>query len=154
MALVTGTLKDFGLAPLSTYQPLISFTPSSAALQGGLLLATRPVAVVPSASGAFSADLQPTDGLMPATWYSIRIQWLDSDGGYAAVDFVEWKLFVPQEGGQIGDLVAAPVNPALVYTSLTPPEVGGIPSGTWWLESNPNNINDPANTGILYEWSS
>ena len=42
----------------------------------------------------------------------------------------------------------------MVYVSLTPPKAGSLPRGTWWLESNPDNIDDPANTGILYEWSS
>jgi hypothetical protein len=152
MALVTGSLKDFALAPMSDRTPQITFSPSAPAAKDGLLLATRPVSVYPTGSGSFSVDLQPTDELMPVTWYTVRISWLESEGGYVAVDFVDWKLFVPQEGGAIGDLIDAPVNPALVYISLTPP-TNALP-GTWWLESNPNNINDPANTGILYEWSS
>jgi hypothetical protein len=153
MALVTGSLKDFSLAPMSDRTPQITFSPSAPAAKDGLLLATPPVSVYPTGSGSFSVDLQPTDELMAVTWYTVRISWLESGGGYVAFDFPDWKLFVPQEGGAIGDLIDAPINPALVYTSLTPP-TGKMPLGIWWLESNPDNINDPANTGILHEWSS
>jgi len=154
MAVVTGTLKDFGLAPLTSYQPQITFTPSSATGKNGELYAARPITVVPNSAGSFIVDLLPTEDAVTAVWYEVKIQWLDSDGGYAAVDFVNSKLFVPRAGGAIGALIEFPVNPALVYISLSPPKAGNVPPGTWWMHSNPNDINDPANTGILYEWSS
>lgn len=154
MALVTGTLSDFGLEPMTSLEPEIIFRPSDVGVVSGRLLATKPIRVRPFTSGYFQVELTSTDYVEPASWYTVEIRWLDFEGGYAAVDFVDWKLFVPQEGGAIGDLLESPVNPAMVYVSLTPPTAGSLPRGTWWLESNPDNIDDPANTGILYEWSS
>lgn len=151
MATVTGTLKDFGLAALAPYSPTLNFIPSGPARNDTTIFGTRTISVTPAADGSFSVDLVATDGLQTVVWYTLTISWLNSTAGYTETDFPDWKLYVPAVGGTIGGLITAPTNPALVYTSLTAP-VSPTP-GTWWLESNPDNINDTANTGNLYEWS-
>jgi hypothetical protein len=151
MAIVTGTLTDFNLQSLYSASARLVFTASDPGILPGRLLSTRPIVVIPSASGAFEVDLRPTDAIMPLVWYQVRIDWLDSDGGYVGTDFVPWPLFVPSEGGAIGDLLSMPSNPGMVWEGPTPPD--NPTPGTWWLQVNPNDPADPRNTGQLYEWS-
>lgn len=151
MAVISGNLTDFSLDALAPYSPRLTFIPSQPATAGGRLFATKPFSVrVDSTTGAFSVDVQPTDNLIPAAYYTIRVDWLDSDGGFVGVDFPDWRITVPAAGGAIGDLLASPVEPSLVWVGLTAPR-DPVP-GTWWLKSNPNDLTDPRNTGELFVW--
>lgn len=151
MAVITGTLLDFSLDALAPYSPRLIFAGSQPATAGDRLLSTKPFGVRVEADGSFSVDVQPTDVVTPAAYYTIRIEWLDSAGGFVGVDFVDWRLYVPSEGGAVGDLLEAPSNPGMVWVGLTPPP-DPITPGTWWLHANPNNLYDSQNTGILEEW--
>ena len=145
MALVTGNLGTFGLTSVILRAPRILFVPSGPATAGSYLFASRPVEAVIAndGSGAFTVNLMPTTEIRPAAWYTIRIEWLESASNYVGADFPEWKVFVPNEGGVIGDLIATPWNPTLV----------------WWGESEP--LNKPAysslwlnpSTGTLKVWN-
>lgn len=142
MALVTGTLRDFGLQSLAEYSPQVIFTPSSPAIGGPYLLATEPVVAIPLIGGQFEANLIPTIDLRPDCWYTISIQWLNLDGDYIRKDFLDWKLRIPSAlGGEISDLLAAPPNPSQAWVGESPPD--NPAPGTWWL--NPT-------TGELKEW--
>jgi len=152
MAVITGTLLDFSLDALAPYSPRLIFAGSQPATSGDRLLSTRPFMVRVEADGSFSVDVQPTDSVTPAAWYTVRVEWLDSDGGFVGVDLPDWRIFVPKEGGAIGNLIQAPSNPALVWVGLTPPPAPVTP-GTWWLVSNPDDVTDPRNTGELFEWT-
>lgn len=133
MAIVTGTLNDFGLDALTAYSPEIAFIPSGPAVNAVKLLATRTVMASPGSDGSFTVDLAPTDNLRPERWYTIRIQWLDASGGYVGADFPDWRLYVPTAGGILADLIAAPWNPALVWVGADAPT--GIPTvNTFWLD--------------------
>ncbi|WIB16282.1 hypothetical protein DEJ34_03875 [Curtobacterium sp. MCPF17_050] len=151
MPAVTGTLRDFNIQSLAAFSPRIIFTPSGVAVSETRLYSTKPVVVVPNLGGDFEVFLQATEDVDPAVWYTIRIEWLDSDKGYVGVDLVEWKLFVPSDGGSIGDLLRVPASAVRVWVGLEPP---AYPSpGTLWLLMNPDDVDDPRNTGYLYEWS-
>lgn len=142
MAFVTGKLNDFGLDTLTAFHPEIVFTPSGPAIGPTVLFATRPIVAIPAADGTFSVDLSPTEDIRPDRWYAISIRWLDSAGGYIAVDFPDWQLRVPPAGGTLSDILNVPANPAQVWVFETPP--ANPTPGTWWL--NPT-------TGDLNEWS-
>lgn len=143
MATITGALSDFGINPFPELQPRLIFTASGPAVSSSRLFATKPVIVdVASGSGSFTVDLQPTDGVRPAVYYKITIEWLDPDGNYVSADFLEWKLYVPSEGGELYDLIKAPANPLLFWVGETPPPVP-MP-GQYWLTPS---------TGDLKKWS-
>jgi hypothetical protein len=151
MATVTGILTDFNLQSLDSYSARIIFTASEPATLPGRLLSTKEIVVIPGADGSFSVDLRPTDAITPQVFYRVRIEWLDSDGGFVGTDYIGWRLFVPSDGGPIGDLLSMPSNPSMVWEGPTPPE--NPTPGTWWLQVNPDDPDDPRNTGQLYEWS-
>jgi len=149
---VTGTLKDFG-GGLPTSSEIV-FIPSSESMSPEYLLSGKAVIVAPSPStGAFTVSLFPTDVTMPATWYTIRIRSLDTAFPPTHIDFPDWKLFVPSGASSVtlASILELPSNPGLTWVSLAAPP--SPTPGTWWLETNPENFDDPANTGNLYEWT-
>lgn len=156
MAAVTGTLKTFGMAALASKQPVIVFEANKPATgPDGELFATDPIRVTPATDGAFSARLQPTEGLITAdVHYKMWVEYLDTANNYVRVDNPEWELRVPSAGGALGDLLKFPkVNSGLVITSPVAPSVWfGL--GAMWLQSDPadpDNPNNPGNTGDLHE---
>jgi hypothetical protein len=148
MAVVTGTLRDFGMANLAAFQPQIVFTPTGPAMHGDTVLATKPVVVIPAADGTFTATLFLTTYLQPAQTYRMSVRWQDSAGNYPSRDEFTWDLRVPAEGGAISTLLAAKQNPTNVWVGLTPPL--NPSKGSWWLESSDDGL---SGTGNLYEWS-
>lgn len=153
MSVVTGWLRDFGLASLDQSSPTIEFIPSGPAVRSpDNLFATRAVSVTPDQYGQFSVDLVSTDDLRPAAWYSVHITWLDAAAGMPDVDFIDWKLFVPLGGGTIADLFEAPSNPAHVWVSPPDPANPVMPlglasptPGTWWLNTDTDDIKEWTN---------
>lgn len=143
MATVTGALSDFGINPFPELQPRLIFTPSGPGVSATRLFATKPIIVdVASGSGSFTVNLQPTDGVRPAVYYKVTIEWLDPAGNYVSADFLEWKIFVPSAGGELYDLIQAPVNPLLFYVGETAP-LYPVP-GQYWLKPS---------TGDIKKWS-
>ena len=144
MPLVTGTLSDFIRDPLAAaLSPQIVFVPSSAAAKNGLLFASRPIIVTPQPSGYFEVDLFSTEGTTPPTWYTVRIQWVESNGGYLGADHLEWKLRVPADGGQIGALLDAPAPSGAVWFGPEPPSSPSRYTG--W-------VNTGLNPPVYNEW--
>lgn len=154
MALVRGNVATFGLESISLVGMRLVFSPTGAGTIGAkYLLVSKPVqvSVAVDGSGAFVVNLAPTTTVHPLRWYTIRAEWLDSASNFTGVDFIDWKLFVPEEGGDFADLLQYPANPQLGWTELVPPPA--LPSpGSLWLNDNPNNVADPRNTGDLYQW--
>jgi len=144
MAIVTGTLTDFSLDPLTPYMPLIVFKPSTAAV-GVTLMSARPIKVLPNSSGEFSVDLEPTDGLISGNgkpvFYRITLEWLNPDGGYIGKDFPDWELYVPAAGGDFAGLVNGPVMSGLVWIGPTAPTNPDLYTG--WIDTT---------AGDIYEW--
>lgn len=136
MALVTGVLSDYQLGHLTGEHPTIVFQPSGPAVDATGVFAPERATIVPiSATGYFEADLQPTDTLRPAIYYTVSLQW-----GRGRRAQLPWRLSVPTGGGILADLLNVAAAPGLVWIGVDPPPTAGVP----WL--------DPV-TGDLYEWS-
>jgi hypothetical protein len=141
MATVTGTLSDFGYASLAPYQPVVTFTPTGPGVQGGRLLAAKPVSLSPGAgTGYFEVDLAPTEGIVPETWYQISISWLDTNAGWIEKNFVGTKLEVPELGGPIGYLVKSPPTPP-PFVAWQPTAPDPWPIGLVWVNSITGDVN-------------
>lgn len=151
MVTVTGTLNDFGLAALAPFAPELVFTPSGPAVTlENVILASRHIVVpVTEGHGFFSVELASTDDLTVEGWYTLQIQWLNPDAGLPDIDFPDWRIYVPAEGGTLASMIKAPSNPALVWVGLTPPD--NPTPGTWWLVDDPQNPG--TGSGDLMEWS-
>lgn len=153
MAVVTGTLSDFGLASLADMSPRIIFTPSGAGTNGSQLFSSTPVVVYPDSTGAFSVTLAATDGVTPEVWYAVSIEHLNAGGEFTHFDVLGYRLYVPEVGGNIGEMPGAPLRTDTVLVSLAPPPDGYI---GWYLNAagpgvDPGDPDDPASsgTGIL-----
>jgi hypothetical protein len=149
MVAVTGNVSTFGLSSVPFYGAEVVFIPSSPAVAGDrYVLSGREVRVpIEGGSGAFTANLAPTETTRPATFYRIRIESLDPANNFTYIDFPDWELRVPTTGGPIADLLDLSGNPAMVWAGPTPPPVAPVP-GMWWLDTN----EDSANYGWLMEW--
>ena len=120
-----------------------------------LFRSTDPVKVTPTADGSFNARLQPTESLTAdGVHYKMWIEYLDSANNYVRVDNPDWTLRVPTAGGPLSDLLQLPnISSALVITAPTAP-VTWLGLGAKWLQldpNDPNNAENPANTGDLHE---
>ena len=154
MAIVTGRLSDFGLQSLAQYSPTLKFVPSGPGVKGGRLFSSTPVEAVVSSSGSWSVALEPTDGVVPEVWYSVQIEHLGAVTGEPThFDLLNFRLYVPVGGGDIGGFPGVPMSPETVLVSLDPPPPG---YRGWYLNApgpgmDPGDPNDPASsgTGIL-----
>lgn len=124
MPTISFTLTDFGLATLTDKSPRVIFTPSSAGVKGTRLLPTTPIVAIPDASGNGTVALESTDGVVPAVWYTVSIEHLQPGGQYTHYDLLEYRLYVPENGGPIGSLPGVPLSPTTVLVSLDPPPPG------------------------------
>lgn len=150
MPLVYGKLTDFGLDPLTVDEPIITFRASSAAVAGiNVLSARHAVDVKPKASGDFIADLVSTWTLAPSsTHYTVEISYRDPKLARRVSEILPWRLFVPAEGGPLGDLLRVASNPALVWTGGQPPL---LPSpGTWWLDPATGDLSERSQDGTKW----
>ena len=141
MATVTGTLTDFGLNNLFSFSPRLFFTPSTVGVLNGQVFATKPVRATIFEDASFSVELQPTEALLNDVYYSVSISYLNTGGTYISLDLPEWKVRVPDEGGPIGELITAAVNPRLTWVDEDPPIAPT--AGQLWLVPS---------TGDLYRW--
>jgi hypothetical protein len=131
--------------------PTIIFTLNAPNAKSGVMLPTEPARITPASNGDFTAPLQSTTDMHDDAWYSVAIQWLDAAGEYKKIDFPDWALQVPTSGGSFSDLFGRPPrNTRMVYVSLTPPD--DPRPFMLWLEQDPNDLENPLNTGVLYEW--
>ncbi|WP_288870882.1 hypothetical protein [uncultured Microbacterium sp.] len=154
MALVKGNVATFGLESISLLGLRLTFVPSGpGVIEPKYLLVSKPVEVTVAVdgSGAFTANLAPTDNVHPERWYTIRAEWPDSATNFTQLDFIDWKLYVPTEGGDFADLIEHPSNPQLAWVGIGAPPTPPA-SGSLWLDDNPDNVADPLNTGDLYQW--
>jgi hypothetical protein len=124
------------------------FTPSSAGVFRPRIFTARPVRITPNASGSFTVDLAATTLLRPDVWYELTIRWLDPLAGYTSTDFPGWKIRVPEEGGNIADLVDANPTSYSSYIGADDPAKFVQPGeATWWIDTS-------SNPPLLKEWSS
>lgn len=106
MATVTGNLEDFSLSNLTPFSPSLVFIPSRPAITTtNHLLVSKEIAATVTPTGSFTVDLTPTADIRPDTFYGLRMEWLDSVGGFVQKDFPDFQLRVPPEGGVLNDLL-------------------------------------------------
>lgn len=143
------TLWDVGGGHLAAFQPDIIFTLNQAGAKDEGLFTTRPLIFTPKEDGSLSAWLTTTTDFPHDAWYTIAVRWLDPAGNYVQMDFPEWKVRVPVGGGALKNLIGLPTNARVIYVSLTRPTV--LVPNMLWLEQDPNDPENPRNTGKLYE---
>ena len=111
MGLVTGSVIDFGFASLGSASGRIIFRPNTSATGTGTagaaqLLSTRRLIATPDVTtGVWSIDLYPNTNTRPVSYYTVSVEWLDSAGNYIGVDYVTGVLVVPENGGNVRDLL-------------------------------------------------
>ena len=149
MAALSGTLLDFGITPLAGIPTRLEFVASEAGSKDGTLFTAKPVLVNVAPDGAWSVELESTDGMIPAgIYYTIRI-----NQGYSWWDFYGVKVFLPDGEWTVDTLPGAPLAAENVLVSLDPPPVG---YRGWYLNAPgpgnpPGDPDDPesSGTGIL-----
>lgn len=158
MAVVTGSLRDFGLSAVPDLTPVIDFTPSSGGVGAGVVLIDRPVSVTPNTSGSFSVTLQPLDMVRPAAFYTITVRWLNGDGIPVGFTEIPGRLWVVEPGGTVSDLLRTGSGaPGMVWVGLVPPPERG--PFTYWYVSNPLGADLPGipprgyDIGDLIDWT-
>jgi len=150
MPLVNGTLTDFGLDPIAGLTPRLVFMPASPGVAGLNVLTTLPVEVTPAANGYFEVDLASTQTIAPATYYIVKITWIDAaQNRRHRSELLPWKLFVPPEGGALGDLLRVPSNPALTFTGTEAPYNPAV--GSWWLDPTTGDLSEFSQDGVTWE---
>ncbi|GAA3289250.1 hypothetical protein ACFFON_15500 [Arthrobacter citreus] len=157
-ATLTGSLRTFGGTNFNHLDPVIIFRPDSAHLNQNNIFSGPDIRVTPAPDSTFTVDLERTDVMLDAdAHYKVLIEWRnpgvtgDTGSGVAQHD-TGWQVSVPNgNGGPIGDFARPPrPNFQMVIVSLTsPPKIYGL--GAMWLQSDPSDSNNPANTGILHQ---
>lgn len=154
MAIMTFSLRTIGLGNLAALSPVVEFHPSGNALGTiGTIYAAKPESCVPEgAAGDGSVNLRSTPSVRsPADFhYKLRIKYRDPtafgpDAGMSVVEFPDWKIYVPEEGGNLTDYIedsSSAGNPLVLWTSVNPPLA--FTTNTWWF--NPD-------TSVLMKWS-
>lgn len=154
MTHVKMTLWDIDANHLRSLQPQIIFKLNETGVKpGGNIYVTRETVYTPDVDGTLDALLASTTDFAHDAWYTMKIRWLNPGvggaPGYSEYDFPAWKIRVPPEGGALADMVGPPSNARVVYVSLTPPK--DLIQSMLWLEQDPDNPDNPRNTGKLYE---
>lgn len=103
MAFKTGYLSQFGLSTMMIYQPTLQFVPSGPGVAGAYILASRPVEANLQSDGSFTVDLIPNEQVKPATYYTMRLTWLDEASNFTSVDLPQWKFTVTNVNGALLD---------------------------------------------------
>lgn len=152
MAVVTGNLKDIGGATMANRNGVVKFTLNRGNItaSGGGLRPDNTQTVTPTSDGTFSTNLEATSGMLLDAWYNVRVEWLDNVGNL--ITYMEFQIKVPSGGGVLSDLIEpggnGNANPLIWWVGLTAP-----PSRRYlWLHTNPDNPDDPANTGDVRQW--
>ncbi|MGC5078450.1 hypothetical protein [Agrococcus sp. DT81.2] len=140
MALVTGNYVTISGAPVPAgAQPRVQIHPStSATTLTGSAISQEPQTVTPDATtGAFTFDVIPTtDVLQRGFHYIITGYYLTPTGygstGHTRHDAFTVKVFVPADGGSIGDIAVVDTAWGLAWQGPTPPA-----STMLWLYTEP-----------------
>lgn len=114
MATVTGTLRDFGLDPL-TKNPQLYFHPVAPGITNGSLLAPKPIKASMSGTESFSVDLADQTLTLGANQYRIEAVWLDENLNVADRAWWPGTLTVTAGGGQIGKLIELPTQNGMIW---------------------------------------
>lgn len=130
MAIVYGRVLDPELLGMHASAVELMFELNDAQFRtDGAAIAQRSVKVIPEEfSGEFTVNLASNESIVGDSWYTLRARWLDPNMGWC-----EWsrRLWVPNSGGQISDLVQATPGAWQVLVSATQPVP--LPTGALWF---------------------
>lgn len=165
MVAVIGQLEDFGSQLDKSTKPRILFIPSGPAVSNTRTFFGKPIIVDHfSGTNTWTADLVPTDNLTGIdgedVFYRVRIERQVSGADYMPWDDTEWKLYVPDAGGEFSKLVRARTNPAQIHIGPAVAAAEGTPG---WdrpatLRGDPNRFTGWIKTNALpgepnyFEW--
>jgi hypothetical protein len=152
MPLVTGSLRDITEAAMPGKTPEILFTlHAPEANTAGRVYPTEPIVVKPSNSGAWSVELADTTRMIGNAYYTIQLRWRGGNTAATLWDFPNWRVAVSQFGGKITDCIVSAAdnsNRRVLWVGLQePPNPFAY---QLYLEQDPNDPTNPANTGRLY----
>lgn len=132
MAIYSGKITDFGLAPISGLTPQAwvqavneAFGPASE-----FLAATRKPLTVNPATGIYTVSLVPSLHCSPPTDYTIGVTWLEANGTPRGESSLRFTAAIG--GGAPGDMTGEPVF--RFYNGPTAPE--SPDTGNIWLDSS------------------
>lgn len=146
MAEVTGSFRDAVMSVASLGQPRVVFylpdPQLSTGIAPGRMTPTEPVFATLNVDNEFTINLISTENMLdPDAHYRIRLEWTSAGEIKHVMDFPDWKIYVPENGGSLDDLARYGQggwwNQRLIWVSLTAPRHPR--RGMMWLLSDPNN---------------
>ncbi|WP_424462866.1 hypothetical protein [Pseudoclavibacter helvolus] len=132
MAIYSGKITDFGLAPISglTPQAWVQAVNEAFGPAGEFLAATRKPLTVNSTTGIYTVSLVPSLHCSPPTDYIIGVTWLEANGTPRGESSLRFTAAVG--GGSPGDMTGEPVF--RFYNGPTAP--ASPDTGNIWLDSS------------------
>ncbi|GAA2230299.1 hypothetical protein N1031_06970 [Herbiconiux moechotypicola] len=137
MPVITGSLKDFGLGSLAARSPVLVFTPSAVGVDPtGRIYPMDPVEAVPAPDDTFSATVARTTNLLPEVFLRLAIRYESGDGP-PSEDLAGIEIRVPEAGGNVKDLMRAPVPNGRIL--IADSEAEAIRRGArLWIDNSTN----------------
>lgn len=128
MAVVTFKLNDAGVASMANLFPKALLIPDGPAVlptsPTDYFIPSKPVAAVLAPDGVtFSVELFPSSWTQPRTLYRLVVMWHEPAGNFIDQDAPPWRFNVPPEGGNLSDMLDAPLDGGFVWATTDP----GIP---------------------------
>lgn len=159
MSNFSGNVKSFTGVSMASQVVRVGFRLHDPAMvvagaNAGTIMPTNIRWVTPTAEGAFSIALEAVTNMHDDAWYVLVIQWNDEAG--TLMDFPFWQFRPGTSGGSIEDIIYSGggngqgpgANLSLVLISLSKPPQ--LKRGQLWWKTDPNNPNNPANTGQIW----
>lgn len=141
MAVVTFKLNSMGLVTMSPLAPTVDYLPSGPAVFGPYMFASKPIRATLDPDGeTFTANLAPSDITSPPVWYTLRITWLDAAGNFTTMDTPGWKIQVPDDGGDLSDLVDAPLASPFWWVTTAPADPPGSKLGDFIMNPTTGDV--------------
>lgn len=147
MAVVTMDVRTYISTPFPADERLVvRFVPSGASVGVVAAYPGREVKVISPADGELAVNLTPTEGLSPRVWYTIRFEWFDKHPVMDDWNLVAWsdlngRLVVPDEGGDVGDLLRDYVAGSPLFFEGYGPPPDGLPGPGAYLDLTGENGN-------------
>ncbi len=118
---VRGQLSDFSNVNIpNALVPVLEFHPSQPSRAASRLLTSKPIKAILNGE-SWIAELNETELIVPAAWYTAVIRWFAPGGQFQYEDRLPEKIYVPIGGGAIGAFPTKP-NPGSIVAGFGKPE--------------------------------